>query len=190
MVLWIRCVFPLPSLPHHTNKNIDLHHLPDSLLGTNLRKRRRTKRDRHHHKLKHTKHNSNNNAPPPILFCLFFNSLPRIHTLPLTHLRPNHKPTPLGPTSHESLRFALTLFAPNPPLLHLRPLLRSHSLFIFTPPTLPRRIPHRIPPPLHLSASQLLTQLSQLPPQSHLRNSMGRRRNGWLWLLCEFPSWT
>jgi hypothetical protein len=189
MVLWIRCVFPLPSLPHHTNKNIDLHHLPDSLLGTNLRKRRRTKRDRHHHKLKHTKHNSNNNAPPPI-FCLFFNSLPRIHTLPLTHLRPNHKPTPLGPTSHEPLRFTLTLLAPNPSLLHLRPLLHSHSLFVFTPPTLPRRIPHRLPPPLHRSASQLLAQLSPLPSQSHLRNSMGRRRNGWLWLLCEFPSWT
>lgn len=179
-----------PFLINHTDKTIDLHHLPQRLLGAPLRTIRRTKRHCHHHKLKHTEYNSNNNTPTPILYYHFPNNLlPRLHALPLTQLRHHHKPAKMGPTSHESFRIALSIHSSYPPLLHLRFLLVAHCFPSPTPPTRSRRKTERILTPLHLSSPQLFVLLCSLCPQSNICDCMGRRRTSRLWLLRKFPSW-
>ena len=156
------------------DKITDLHHLPNSLLGTYLAKCRRTKRHSHNQQLQYTKHNSNNSTFTPI-HCYVNKLIPWIYAFPLTQLCGNHKPTQMGSTSHESSRFTRTFLAPNLPLLHLRPLLRPHCLFSPAPPLPPRPKTHRFPASLHLSSSQLFPFQPSLHTQSHLRNSMGRR---------------
>lgn len=98
----------------------DLHHLPNRLLGRNRTHKRRTKRHStppHHFHL-HSKHNSNNNTPPPKLHNTNL-QLSRLYPLVGTHLRLIHKPTPLGPTSHEPCRFPWKPRASNFAILYL-----------------------------------------------------------------------
>jgi hypothetical protein len=175
-----------PIFSSIVDKITDLHHLPNRLLGTCLKKRRRTKRHSHHQQLQHTKHNSNNSTSAPIHRYLH-NHIPRIYAFPLAQLRPTHKPTQMGSTSHESLCFAFTIFPAHFPLLHLRPLLRPHCLLSPTSLSPPRPKTQRLPPSLYLFTSQLLCLFPPLHTQSNLRNSMGRRRVSRLWQLCKLP---